>query len=53
MMSVIPAGFAVLTAIVTCFYPINHKVEKELEEAMTKLNASEAKDAEVDKGCIG
>jgi hypothetical protein len=28
-------------------------VEKELEEAMTKLNASEAKDAEVDKGCIG
>lgn len=53
MMSVIPAGFAVLTAIVTCFYPINHKVEKELEEAMTKLNAAEAEDAEVDTGCIG
>lgn len=38
MMSFIPAGFAILTAIVTCFYPINHKVEKELEEAMTEIN---------------
>lgn len=36
MMSWIPAGFAVLTAIVTCFYPIDHKVEKELEEAILK-----------------
>jgi GPH family glycoside/pentoside/hexuronide:cation symporter len=41
MMSFIPAGFAVLTAIMTWFYPIDHKVEKELEEAMTKLNASD------------
>jgi GPH family glycoside/pentoside/hexuronide:cation symporter len=38
MMSFIPAGVAVLTAIATCFYPINHKVEKELEEAMIQLN---------------
>ncbi len=38
MMSILPAGFAVLTALVTCFYPINHKVELELEEAMSKLN---------------
>jgi hypothetical protein len=43
----------VLTAVVTCFYPINHKMEQELEEAMTKLNAAEAEDAQVDKGCTG
>ena len=53
MMSIIPAGFAVLTAVVTCFYPINHKVEKELEEAMSKLNkADEGDDEAIDKGCI-
>jgi GPH family glycoside/pentoside/hexuronide:cation symporter len=50
MMSIIPAGFAVLTAVVTYFYPINHKVEQELEEAMGKLNQT---DNVVDKGCIG
>jgi GPH family glycoside/pentoside/hexuronide:cation symporter len=38
MMSIIPAGFAVLTAAVTAFYPINHKVEAELELAMRELN---------------
>jgi GPH family glycoside/pentoside/hexuronide:cation symporter len=52
MMSIIPAGFAVLTAVVTCFYPINHKMEQELEEAMSKLNNAEA-DEVVDKGCTG
>ncbi|MEO0509806.1 MAG: MFS transporter [Verrucomicrobiota bacterium] len=51
MMSIIPAGCAVLTALVTCFYPINHKVEKELEEAMSEMNKADA-DA-VDKGCHG
>ena len=42
MMSWIPAGFAILTAIVTAFYPINHKVEKELEEAVSKLHQVDA-----------
>jgi Na+/melibiose symporter-like transporter len=51
MMSWIPAGFAVLTAVVTCFYPINHKVEEELEAAMSK--ASSESDTHVDKGCSG
>lgn len=51
MMSVIPAGFAVLTAVVTYFYPIDHKVERELEEAMVKLNKADS-DA-YDKGCLG
>ena len=37
LMSFIPAAFAVLTALVTCFYPINHKVELELEEAMQRM----------------
>lgn len=37
MMSFIPAGFALLTALVTCFYPINRKVELELEAAMAKM----------------
>jgi GPH family glycoside/pentoside/hexuronide:cation symporter len=50
MMSIIPAVFAVLTAVVTYFYPINHKVEQELEEAMKELNQT---DNVVDKGCIG
>jgi GPH family glycoside/pentoside/hexuronide:cation symporter len=52
MMSWIPAGFAVLTAVVTAFYPINHKMEKELEEAMSELNKAENGDeGPVDKGC--
>jgi Na+/melibiose symporter-like transporter len=38
MMSLIPAGFAVLTALVTCFYPINYKVEQELEESIRQIN---------------
>ena len=50
MMSLIPAGFAVLTAVVTFFYPIDHKVEKELEEAMSQLGAESDDDA-IDKGC--
>jgi len=40
MMSIIPAAFSVMAAVVTCFYPINHKVELELEEAMKKLAES-------------
>ena len=42
LMSFVPATFAVLTAVVTWFYPINNKVERELEEAMGKLNAAAA-----------
>ncbi len=38
LMSVIPAVFAVLTAIVTCFYKIDGKMEKELEQAMTDMS---------------
>lgn len=38
MMSIIPAGFAVLTAIVTAFYPIDKKMENELEEAMSQTD---------------
>jgi GPH family glycoside/pentoside/hexuronide:cation symporter len=38
MMSFIPAGFAVLTAVVTCFYPINHRLEKELQAEMIELS---------------
>ena len=52
MMSIIPAGFALLTAVVTAFYPINHKMEQELEEAMRKLNQTGADSDSVDKGCI-
>ena len=37
LMSIIPAVFAVLTAVVTWFYPINKQVELELEEAMGKM----------------
>lgn len=48
MMSWIPAGFAVLTALVTCFYPINHKVEQELEEAMQEMG--KAANAPVEEG---
>jgi Na+/melibiose symporter-like transporter len=49
MMSFIPAGFAVLTAAVTYFYPINHKVELELEEEMAKMGSKS--DGPVDQGC--
>ncbi|MGB0372444.1 MAG: MFS transporter [Opitutales bacterium] len=52
MMSLIPAGFAILTAVVTFFYPIDHKVEKELEEAMSKMS-DDTDDTSVDKGCHG
>jgi GPH family glycoside/pentoside/hexuronide:cation symporter len=38
LMSVYPAVFAVLTALVTCFYPINRKMEKELEHALSEIN---------------
>jgi len=38
-MSIIPAAFAVLTAIVTVFYKINHQMEQDLEAAMKKLSA--------------
>jgi GPH family glycoside/pentoside/hexuronide:cation symporter len=48
MMSFIPAGFAVMTALVTWFYPINRKVELELEQAMKKM--SEAADGPVEEG---
>jgi GPH family glycoside/pentoside/hexuronide:cation symporter len=46
MMSFIPAGFAILTAVVTCFYPINHQKEKELETAMAKMAREAADEAE-------
>lgn len=42
MMSMIPAGLAILTAVVTYFYPINHKVERELQAAMGKTNQPES-----------
>ena len=38
LMSVIPAVFAVLTAVVTFFYPIDGKMEKELENALSDMN---------------
>lgn len=37
-MSIIPAAFAILTAIVTVFYKINHKMEQDLEAAMKQLS---------------
>lgn len=40
LMSLIPAVFAVLTAIVTCFYPIDRKMELELEAAVSKQAAA-------------
>lgn len=46
MMSIIPAGFAILTAVVTFFYPINHKVEAELQKEMTQLHKDDADEAE-------
>lgn len=38
LMSFIPAGFALLTAIVTGFYTIDGKMEKELEESLRAMN---------------
>jgi GPH family glycoside/pentoside/hexuronide:cation symporter len=38
-MSLIPAVFAVLTAVVTCFYKIDRKMEVELEAAISKQAA--------------
>ncbi|MCF7818097.1 MAG: MFS transporter, partial [Kiritimatiellales bacterium] len=38
LMSFIPAGFAVLTAIVTCFYKIDRKMELELEQKLREMN---------------
>jgi glycoside/pentoside/hexuronide:cation symporter, GPH family len=42
LMSIIPAVFAVLTAVVTCFYPINRKGEHELEQALIRMNQTPA-----------
>lgn len=39
-MSLIPAVFAVLTAIMTCFYKIDRKMELELEAAISKQSAA-------------
>jgi GPH family glycoside/pentoside/hexuronide:cation symporter len=38
LMSVYPAVFAVLTAVVTCFYPINRKMELELEQGLREMS---------------
>jgi GPH family glycoside/pentoside/hexuronide:cation symporter len=38
LMSIYPAVFAVLTAVVTSFYKINRKMEKELEEALREMS---------------
>lgn len=38
LMSFIPAAFAILTAVVTAFYPINHKVELELAASLREMN---------------
>lgn len=38
LMSVIPAAFAVLTAAVTWFYPIDDRRERELEAALQQMN---------------
>ncbi len=42
MMSFIPAAFALLTALVTCFYRIDGKMEKEIEESMRVINLKAA-----------
>ncbi len=39
-MSLIPAVFAVLTAIMTCFYKIDRKMELELEAAISKQSVA-------------
>lgn len=38
LMSLIPAAFALLTAVVTIFYKIDNKLEGELEAAMKEMN---------------
>lgn len=38
LMSLFPAVFAVLTAVVTCFYKIDRKMEFELEAALKKMS---------------
>lgn len=38
LMSIIPAAFAIATAVVTCFYPINRSVERELEASIKQAN---------------
>lgn len=38
LMSLIPAGFAVATAIATFFYKIDRKMEAELEQSLVELN---------------
>ena len=38
LMSLIPAGFALLTAGVTCFYKIDHRMEGQLAEKMKEMN---------------
>ncbi len=40
LMSLVPAVFAVLTAVVTCFYPIDRKMELELEAAISREAAA-------------
>ena len=40
LMSFIPAGFAVATAVATVFYKIDRKMEKELEHVLTEMNRS-------------
>jgi GPH family glycoside/pentoside/hexuronide:cation symporter len=38
MMSFIPAAFALLTALAACFYKIDGKMEKEIEESLRLIN---------------
>lgn len=42
LMSFIPAGFAVATAVATSFYKIDRKMEKELEQALPEMNQADA-----------
>jgi GPH family glycoside/pentoside/hexuronide:cation symporter len=42
LMSIIPAAFAIATAFVTCFYPINRSVERELEASIKRANEVES-----------
>jgi Na+/melibiose symporter-like transporter len=45
LMSIYPAVFAVLTAVVTCFYKIDKKMEIELEEALREMNSQAEEEA--------
>ncbi len=38
LMSLIPAGFAVATAVATFFYKIDRKMERELEQSLLEMN---------------